>query len=263
MGKLKIFYAFTVLFISSLGFSSLAVAQEIGDKQNGVASWYGSKYHGRRTSSGEVYNRHKMTAAHNGLPLGTVVKVTNLVNDESVIVKINDRGPFRGNRIIDLSEAAARKIHSRKAGLADVAVEVLELPEAFLAQKASSKVSEPLPVAEPKPVLAFHKPDLTLMRHVALEAAKASAQLAFVVQAGSFNSYENAVEQFQKLQHVYHKMPVALVEEMVSGKAVHRILVGRYLNRTTAEQARQDLARRGFDGLVREMSASGSRLSAI
>ena len=72
-------------------------------REQGIASWYGSKFHGRRTSSGEVYDLYKMTAAHKSLPLPTYARVTNLRNGRSIIVKINDRGPFHNNRIIDLS----------------------------------------------------------------------------------------------------------------------------------------------------------------
>lgn len=92
----------------------------------GEASWYGSRYHGRKTSSGERYNKNDMTAAHKTLPFGTKVKVTNLDNNEWVIVRINDRGPFVGDRIIDVSEAAARKLEFHGQGIGNVKVEVLE-----------------------------------------------------------------------------------------------------------------------------------------
>lgn len=78
-----------------------------GYVERGVASWYGNKFHGRRTSSGETYNMYAMTAAHKSLPLPTYARVTNLQNGRSVVVKVNDRGPFLHNRIIDLSYAAA------------------------------------------------------------------------------------------------------------------------------------------------------------
>jgi|GEM_PF-425441 rare lipoprotein A len=81
-----------------------------GYKERGYASWYGTKFHGFRTSSGEVYDMYSMTAAHKTLPLPTYAKITNLHNKHSVIVKINDRGPFHGDRIIDLSYAAASKL---------------------------------------------------------------------------------------------------------------------------------------------------------
>ena len=78
-----------------------------GFSERGVASWYGKKFHGRKTSSGEIYDMYKMTAAHKGLPLPTYVQVRNLDNGRTAVVKVNDRGPFHDNRIIDLSYAAA------------------------------------------------------------------------------------------------------------------------------------------------------------
>lgn len=92
----------------------------------GTASWYGKKYHGRITASGEKYNMRRLTAAHPFLPFGTRVKVTHLENGKSIIVTINDRGPFKDNRIIDLSFKAARAIGLVKEGIARVKVEVLE-----------------------------------------------------------------------------------------------------------------------------------------
>lgn len=93
--------------------------------ETGIASWYGAPYHNRRASNGEVYDMHAMTAAHRTLPLGTMVRVTNLENHRSVVVRINDRGPFARKRIIDLSPAAARAIGVRNQGLMHVKIEAL------------------------------------------------------------------------------------------------------------------------------------------
>lgn len=94
-----------------------------GYKEKGTATWYGKSFHHLRTSSGERYNMYAMTAAHRTLPLQTYVKVTNLKNGRSVVVRINDRGPFHSNRLIDLSYAAARGIGLLPAGMAQVAIE--------------------------------------------------------------------------------------------------------------------------------------------
>jgi rare lipoprotein A len=92
--------------------------------QQGVASWYGADFHGKQTSSGEVYDMYQLTCAHNTLPLGTMVMVTNLENGRSVELKVNDRGPFVKGRIIDLSYAAARMLDMTEKGTAMVKVEV-------------------------------------------------------------------------------------------------------------------------------------------
>ena len=92
---------------------------------HGNSSWYGSKFHGRLTASGEKYNMYKMTAAHKTLPMQTMLKVTNKANGKSVIVRVNDRGPFVKNRMIDVSKAAAQKLAMTGSGVTRVKIEVL------------------------------------------------------------------------------------------------------------------------------------------
>jgi len=114
-----------------------------GFVQRGVASWYGTKFHGRPTSSGEVYNMHAMTAAHKTLPIPVYVHVKNLDNGRSAVVRVNDRGPFIDGRIIDLSYAAAKKLGVDGPGTANVEISVLKQGE----RKPTSVVrSIPLPV---------------------------------------------------------------------------------------------------------------------
>jgi len=96
--------------------------------QEGLASYYGEKFHGRKTASGEVFNMYEMTAAHRTLPFGTYVRVTNLENGRSVVVRINDRGPFAKGRIIDLSYAAAKRLGMVHSGVAKVRIEVIAYP---------------------------------------------------------------------------------------------------------------------------------------
>jgi rare lipoprotein A len=96
--------------------------------ETGKASWYGPPYHNRRGSNGEVYNMHAMTAAHRTLPLGSIVRVTNLKTEHSALVRITDRGPFIPGRVLDLSLAAARKLDVYQPGIAEVKVEVMETP---------------------------------------------------------------------------------------------------------------------------------------
>lgn len=101
----------------------------VGATEEGMASWYGHPYHGRPTTSGEIYDMEKLTAAHRTLPLGTRVQVTNLANGREVQVRINDRGPFVEDRVIDLSRAAARRIAMLGPGTARVRLRVVALPE--------------------------------------------------------------------------------------------------------------------------------------
>ncbi len=96
-------------------------------KERGVASWYGNKFHGNKTSNGEIYDMYAMSAAHKRLPLPSYVRVTNLNNNRSVIVRVNDRGPFHEGRIIDLSYVAAHKLGINKAGTAPVEIVALRV----------------------------------------------------------------------------------------------------------------------------------------
>jgi rare lipoprotein A len=97
--------------------------------ETGIASWYGAPYHNRRGSNGEIYDMHALTAAHRTLPLGSMVRVTNLKSGSSVTVRITDRGPFIEGRIIDLSQAAAQQIGLIRAGTGEVRVELLKTPQ--------------------------------------------------------------------------------------------------------------------------------------
>lgn len=110
--------------------------------QDGVASWYGPGFDGKKTSSGEVYNMHGLTAAHSVLPLNTLVRVTNLKNNKNVVVRINDRGPFVKDRVIDLSLAAAQKIGMVAQGTSPVRVSVIG--------PASSMLASAIPERRPK-----------------------------------------------------------------------------------------------------------------
>jgi rare lipoprotein A len=105
-----------------------------GYQATGLASWYGSKFHGRPTSSGEAFDMFKLSAAHRNLPLPTYVKVTNLQNGRAMIVRVNDRGPFHGDRLIDLSYAAAVKLGFAQQGTARVRVEAVDTAADFFLQ---------------------------------------------------------------------------------------------------------------------------------
>ena len=117
-----------VLFAGTMagGFSAVPTAASAGSKNiSGAASYYGKRFHGRRTANGESFNMNSMTAAHKTLPFGTKVKVTNRSNGKSVVVRINDRGPYVGGRVIDLSRAAAARIGMIHSGTARVSIAVL------------------------------------------------------------------------------------------------------------------------------------------
>ena len=111
---------------SDVSFVEIAGARlAVRHEEEGVASWYGDPFHGRQTANGEIFDQHALTAAHPSLPLPSLARVTCLESGESVIVRVNDRGPFVGDRVIDLSRAAAEAIGMIDSGLAEVRVEAL------------------------------------------------------------------------------------------------------------------------------------------
>ncbi len=114
--------------------------EDLGYDRTGTASWYGADFHGRRTANGETYDMNAMTAAHTTLPLPTIVRVTNLDNGRSVVVRVNDRGPFVDDRIIDMSRAGARALEFENRGLARVRVTVLR--EATLQIKRAAGLAD-------------------------------------------------------------------------------------------------------------------------
>ena len=137
-----------------------------GFTQTGTASWYGKKFHGHLTSNGEVYDMYTMSAAHTRLPLPTYVKVTNLDNNRQVIVRVNDRGPFVGNRIIDLSYAAAYRLDMIKTGTARVRIEAID-PVQWQAQNARNN----------RAVASTNSPTSVFLQVAALGDAQAAKRL--------------------------------------------------------------------------------------
>ena len=113
----------------------------INFRQRGIASWYGKKFHGRTTAYGEIYDMYEMTAAHKRLPLPTDVQVRNLENNRTIVVRVNDRGPFHGDRIIDLSFAAAEKLGMIEKGTAKVEIKTLSRSGEDVAQKNRNNTS--------------------------------------------------------------------------------------------------------------------------
>ncbi len=124
---------------------------EPGFTQDGVASWYGPGFHGKKTASGEVYDMHELTAANNVLPLKTLVKVKNLDNGKEVVVRINDRGPFVNDRVIDLSLSAALGLGMVKPGTAPVRITVVDHPKTHIASRKKTPLVKEAALRSPNP----------------------------------------------------------------------------------------------------------------
>ena len=190
------------------GQSYVPVVNKQPGKERGMASWYGRKFHGQKTASGETYDMFAMTAAHKTLPIPSYVRVTHLKNGRSVVVRVNDRGPFHSGRIIDLSYAAAERLGIVAAGSAFVEVERL-IPGSTAAAPAQS----------PQPAV--------------IEVATVSQDSAGLwLQLGVFSSGE-AAESFRA--KVAKDLPWILEPVSISAKdGMHRVRLGPYRNREEA-----------------------------
>jgi len=187
-------------------------------KERGVASWYGRKFHGQKTSIGDTYDMFAMTAAHPTLPLPSYAKVTNVATGKSVIVRVNDRGPFLHGRIIDLSYAAAHRVGIAQRGSGEVEVEAI-LPGSSPTLAAAAPLP---PVARP----GASAPITT--------AVPATPQAGFAVQLGAFQNYGNA-QSF--LAHVQAQLAAANVEPKVREvSGLYRVYVGPYGDRDEARR---------------------------
>ncbi|MFW2404862.1 MAG: septal ring lytic transglycosylase RlpA family protein [Gammaproteobacteria bacterium] len=184
-----------------------------GYRERGVASWYGKKFHGRQTSSGEIYDMYKMTAAHKTLPLPTVVRVTHLGNGKSIEVLVNDRGPFVDNRIIDLSYAAARKLDMIGSGTALVEVVALSGP---------GQPAKPAQTAAAPPLLTEIDP---APPPAATPRPEASAEPRLYLQVGAFGDQVNA-RQMQRELEAKGLSNVIIRHDRNTSPALYRVRLG-------------------------------------
>lgn len=221
-------------------------------RARGIASWYGDDFHGKRTSSGTPYDMHAMTAAHKSLPIPTHVRVTHLENGRSVVVKVNDRGPFVGDRIIDLSYAAATQLGMVDRGTAEV--EVIALPPyqylPGFAADPSERVASASPTIEPSQafVQASHQAPSTnndaiyrpVFSQPSVPADNATASL--YLQVGAFSDRRNAERLRSRLaSQLNHDIRIEVDQD-----GLHKVRVGPLSNSAEAEQLAQKLSALGI-----------------
>lgn len=159
-----------------------------GWSQTGTASWYGEDFHGKPTASGETYNMYGISAAHNTLPLGTRCLITNLDNGNTCLLTINDRGPFVGARILDLSYGAARRLGMVETGLARVRIEVLDARAVYLASYTLQFGA----YREKPNAMAMAQRLKALNYDASVEPGMAQGALYYRVRLGRFNSFDKA-----------------------------------------------------------------------
>lgn len=197
-----------------------------GFKESGIASWYGQGFHGRPTSSGEIYNMYAMTAAHTRLPLGTHVRVTNRKNGRSVVVKINDRGPFHSDRILDLSYKAARQLDMIGAGSVPVSITALESVKPRAERTAHRKTTSRKPATRQ----ARAKTDKPAQRGW--------------LQVGAFRSAQSARQQKRRLEQA--GVSTVKIVDPRPGDDIYRIHIGPFTSRRAMSRAKQRLADAGL-----------------
>jgi rare lipoprotein A len=207
--------------------------------QIGVASWYGKEFHGRPTASGEIYDMYQPTAAHRTAPLGTYALVTNLNNGQSVRVRINDRGPYKGRRLLDLSYGAARQIEMVQPGLTQVKIE-------FLAESIPLTASVPLSKPAVIPV------DTSLEQRNSIEVFEILGMQSFAVQGGAYQDQSNAIRAQKTLTTVYPHVWITMAPE--STQPLHRVRLGPFQNRDEAERVAQKVKARGYVPMIVAMA---------
>jgi rare lipoprotein A len=216
----------------------------------GKASFYGKKFHGRITASGEKFNMHKMTAAHRTLPFGTEVRVTNIDNNKQIKVTINDRGPFVKDRIIDLSKAAAEKLGFIDKGVATVKVEVLKLAKTAKETKpAKPKTQSPSntkPGSEARRSQEFDSPEPGNQNTYYQVKSESVQKSGYGVQILSYKEAANMLEQIEKLEKQYNS-PVVIQVGGDSGNRLYRVIMGNFKNRTEADHLKNKL-KKDFKG---------------
>ncbi|VAX19417.1 Septum-associated rare lipoprotein A [hydrothermal vent metagenome] len=212
-GMLKSVRPYTIM-----GVTYYPLNDAYGYRKTGIASWYGKKFHGKATASGEIYNMRAVTAAHKTLPLQTMVEVTRLDTGKKIVVRINDRGPFVANRIIDLSYAAAQKLGMANRGTARVRV-------VALAKGRPGKRNAPPVIAEPAPDFSHGR---------------------FWVQVGAFGLSENAERLRDRLLFPGDRIRLRPTPGN-DGKTLIRVQIGPYAEMGLADRALATVIEQGFE----------------
>ncbi|MEI8201836.1 MAG: septal ring lytic transglycosylase RlpA family protein [Bacteroidota bacterium] len=202
--------------------------------EKGIASYYADSFNGRTTASGEVYSQDKLTAAHPTLPFNTKVKITNLSNQKQVVVRINDRGPFIGNRIIDLSRAAAEVLGYVYAGLTKVKLEVLKMGESGDIKLAT--VEKKVVVKK----IITQKDALPEIKKDSIFLVQTKSMNGYGVQLMSFSSKDNWLI-FQKKFQKNSKKTLHCQEVTLQSKKYYRAIAGGFITQQAAEDYKKSI----------------------
>jgi rare lipoprotein A len=214
--------------------------------QKGMASYYGAQFHGKKTACGEIFDMNEYTAAHPKLPFQTLVRVTNLSNNKSVVVRINDRGPFTKKRIIDLSKAAASKIDLIRAGTAKVKIEVLESDK----HSSDEEKEGPAYVEDTKDPVYSKISDFKAGK-IYNDNGEEKEPKGYGIQVASLSNPANVAETIQKINKEGIK-DVYIQVLMVNDKKIYRVIAGDHSHIEAAEKDLDKLEHAGFKGFVKK-----------
>lgn len=215
-----------------------------GFAERGIASWYGDPFHGRRTSSGETYDMYRMTAAHKQLPLPTYVEVRNLDNGRTTTVKVNDRGPFKDNRVIDLSYAAALKLGVVAKGTAFVEIRALDA-NGKPSSPPTPAVSAPLPQAAAPTVVVGTAARIQPAKPVMATPPPAAPASGMYLQVGAYAERRNAQKISDQLGRVVTS-GVEIREIKSNNKVFYRVQIGPLPSTEVADQVVAALGKLGI-----------------
>lgn len=223
------------ILISFLATFATAITLAQSYTQEGIASFYADKFEGRLTASGEKYKHSRLTAAHKTLPFGTIIKVTNLDNQKTVEVKINDRGPYVANRIIDLSKSAAEQLGFTNKGLVEVRIAILNPGDG---KGNRYNTSQGVPAGDIVSEKEYY--DFNIQR---------INPKGFGVQIGSYREMVNLVRLAENLKNSYRKK-VTVKVSIIDTEKFYKIIVGREKSWQKAEQIKKKLTKRYPDCFI-------------
>ena len=228
-------------------------AEDYNYSETGVASWYGPNFHGKYTANGEIFNQNDVTAAHRTLPMPSFVRVTNLNNGRSLVVRVNDRGPYAHGRVIDLSRRSAQLLGFEDMGTANVRVEIMAKESRAIAMQLQGKGNEPTaPAAAPRDAVMVAalpgattgstKPAPAIVVDQTVKQGKAVATQMFL-QAGAFSRYENASRLSETLSPLGR---TSITEVQTANGKMFRVRMGPIASLGDADQLLETVISSGF-----------------
>lgn len=241
-----------------MGKTYYPISSSEGFTEQGIASWYGHPFHGRKTANGEKYNMYEMTAAHPTLPLPTYVRVTNLKNGRSVVVKVNDRGPFKKNRVIDMSYRGAQVLGFAEQGVTPVHIEALPTDGSSLKKRhvPAPRVVESQPVARQQAVqvtsggsftnrvsgepTTVRQGDTELIEDLKIGSTR------YFIQTGAFTDEANAQRQLAVLKTKFNNAQI--FQSAVNGTTYYRVRLGPVNTVDTADSLLNNAEQAGWVG---------------